>query len=77
LSLEIWRSSDSEWLFIFTIKKHSKIHQEKVHFASKSMCLSNTCPGRAERAERCRVYYACAQSKYFKVSFLLNPCLRS
>jgi len=43
LSLEIWRSLGSEWLFIFTIEKRSEKHQEMVHSASKSRRLSDMC----------------------------------
>jgi hypothetical protein len=43
LSLEICRSSDSEWIFIFTIEKRSRIHQENIFFASRTMFLSDTC----------------------------------
>jgi hypothetical protein len=45
LSLEIWKSSGSKWLFIFTIEKRSEKPQETVHFSSEFRRLSHTCPG--------------------------------
>ncbi len=62
LSLEICRSSRSEWLFIFTIEKRSEKHQETVHSASKSKRLSDMCPG-SERAEPYPFFERYLQSK--------------
>jgi len=61
LSLEICRSSNSKWIFIFTIEKRSRIHQEKSILISRTMFLFDTCSG-SERAmtshvERHRKYY--------------------
>jgi hypothetical protein len=49
LSLEICRSSDFEWIFIFTIEYRSRIHQEKCIFVSRTMFLSDMCSGSEPR----------------------------